>query len=119
MELCEEDSSLNILSSTLKLKKLRLSLRRNELHYSDSESLCFFKKIEAGCIWPCLKELEIKGLFISNQNSFLELLQRHRNALKALAKRLQNTVAQRLVGGGSKRYEEYTNAGVAPTERAV
>lgn len=52
LELCEGDSSLlNILSSTLKLKKLR----RNELQYSDSGSLCFFKIIEADCIWLCLK----------------------------------------------------------------
>lgn len=97
LELCEGDSSLlNILSSALKLKKLRLSLRRNELHYSDSGSLCFLKITEAGCIWPCLKELEIKGLFISNQNSFLEFLQRHRGTLQRLS--LQDCRIQLLRG---------------------
>lgn len=97
LELCEGDSSLlNILSSTLKLKKLRLSLRRNESHYSDGGSLCFFKIVGAGCVWPCLKELEIKGLFISNQNNFLDFLQRHRGTLQRLS--LQNCRIQLLRG---------------------
>lgn len=97
LELCQGDSSLlNILPSALKLKKLRLNLRRSGIHHSDGGSLCFFKIVEAGCIWPCLMELEIKGLFISNQNSFLGFLQQHHRTLQRLS--LQNCRIQLLRG---------------------
>lgn len=97
LELCQGDSSLlNILPSALKLKKLRLNLRRNEIHHSDGGSLCFFKIIEVGCIWPCLMELDIKGLFISNQDSFLGFLQQHHGTLQRLS--LQNCRIQLLRG---------------------
>lgn len=97
LELRQRDSSLlNTFSSALKLKKLSLNLQQSEIHHSDDKSSYLFKIIEVGCMWPCLKELKIKGLFISDQGSFLGFLQRHRGTLRRLS--LQNCKIQMFRG---------------------